>query len=105
MKLSSKLKLGFIAITGILAVVGFLSVQVADEVDKLRTVELPMEQTLRELEVGLWQATHAANAFQLSGSSSYVELHRQQVAIVDRLVERQSALLDGQAAEHIGLGA
>ena len=94
MKLSSKLTLGFCGVTALIAVVGYLSLTVADHVSKLRKIELPMEQNVREVEVSIWEAIHAANAYHLTGAAEYGELYHRQVADVENFSGRYFALTD-----------
>jgi uncharacterized membrane protein len=64
MKIWQKLVAGLLVIIGLMTLITLFSVSLSGQVWKLRNIELPMEQNLREVEVSIWEAIHAANAFQ-----------------------------------------
>ena len=92
MKIYEKLILGFTSIAILVAVVGFFSFMLSDQIWGLRTVELPMEQNLKEIEVGLWQANFAANSYKLSRNSYYKVLFDEQVERVEKYLAEYEAL-------------
>ena len=82
MKIRTKLIFGFLSVAILVAVVGWVGINSVNRIKGLRDVELPMEQNLSEVEVGIWVATHAANAFRLTGDSYYIEMYKEQITDV-----------------------
>lgn len=92
MKLSFKLYLGFLTVTTLIGLVGYLGSRTSEHVYKLRTVELPMEQNLREVEVSIWEAIHAANAFRLTSDPRYSALYQAELKEVEKFRAQYLAL-------------
>ena len=70
------------------------SIYISWRARQLRFVELPMEQNLREVEVSIWEASHAANAFRATADPYYFELYTKQVKEVDTYYSRYAAMID-----------
>ncbi len=83
MKVKAKLLAGFGIMACIVAVVAALNFYVAHQVNRLRGVELPMEQNLRRVEVSIWEAIHAADSFRFTADPAYEELYFKQLGDVD----------------------
>lgn len=94
MRIGHRLVIGFSVVALLVGVVASLSVSLSGQVWKLRSVELPMEQNLREVEVSVWGAIHAADAFLASADPHYLELYHRQVGDVDRFYPKYLALTD-----------
>jgi len=92
MKISQKLILGFGISTFMIGIVGFLSVNLSRQIFGLRSIELPMEQNLREVEVSIWEAIHAANAFRETGDGIYERLYYRQIDDVDKFYPKYEDL-------------
>tara|TARA_Y100000034_G_scaffold133715_1_gene200036 strand:+ start:2603 stop:3865 length:1263 start_codon:yes stop_codon:yes gene_type:complete len=88
----------FILIGLIVVAVGSLSFLIAGQVTSLRNVELPMEQNLREVEVSVWEAIHAANAFSETGDVQYEELYARQVNDVNEFFPKYKELVEEHSA-------
>ncbi len=94
MKISQKLKYGFIGIALLICTIGYFSISLSRQISGLRTVELPMEQNLREVEVSIWEMIHAADAFRLTGNEFYEELYHKQIGDVDEFYPKYQTLTD-----------
>ncbi|MCA9132033.1 MAG: EAL domain-containing protein [Planctomycetales bacterium] len=94
MRIWHKLLLGLLLIGSLLALVATVSIAHSLQVNHLGTVELPMEQNLREVEVSIWQAIHAANAFRSTGDPFYANLYAQELDDADENFSRYAALTD-----------
>lgn len=94
MSIGKRLNSGFLAVCSLILIVGLLGLILSMQVRGLRNVELPMEQNLREVEVSIWEAIHAANAFRLTGTPYYEELYHKQLADVNEFFPRYEALID-----------
>ena len=94
MRIKQKLIWGFLGIALLIGVVGYFSVTLSKQIFGLRTVELPMEQNLREVEVSIWEAIHAADSFRLTGHEFYEELYNKQIGDVDEFYTKYQALTD-----------
>ena len=70
MKISYKLALGFLLVALLICLAGHISFHLSGEVAALRTIVLPMEQNLHEIDVQMWETAHKAESFRLT-------LHRQ----------------------------
>ncbi len=94
MKISKKLNLGFLGIALLVGIVGYLSINLSKQISGLRTVELPMEQSLREVEVSIWEMIHAADSFRLTGHKLYEDLYNKQIGDVDEFYLKYQSLAD-----------
>ena len=94
MSIKRKILSGFFAIVILISTVGYFCIELSRQIGGLRTVELPMEQNLREVEVSVWEAIHAANAFRITGEKTYEERYKKQMADVDRFFPKYTALID-----------
>ncbi len=94
MKIGQKLNLGFLGIALLVGIVGFFSITLSRQISKLRTVELPMEQSLREVEVSIWEMIHAADSFRLTGRKFYADLYYKQIGDVDEFYPEYQSLAD-----------
>ncbi len=92
MKISQKLKYGFSGIALLICTIGYFSISLSRQISGLRTVELPMEQNLREVEVSIWEMIHAADAFRLTGNEFYEELYHKQIGDVDEFYPKYQTL-------------
>jgi len=92
MKIRTKLILSYTIIALLVAIIGFFGLKNAQVVSDLRMVELPMEQNLREVEVSIWEAIHAANAFRLTGDPKYEDLYYKQIGDVDEFFPKYVSL-------------
>ena len=93
-KISSQLIVAYLAIATLVALVAGVSIKLSGQIWLLRRIELPMEQSLREVEVSAWETIHAADAFAISGDSAYLDLYRRQLADVDRYFASYERLCD-----------
>jgi signal transduction histidine kinase/DNA-binding response OmpR family regulator/HPt (histidine-containing phosphotransfer) domain-containing protein len=94
MNIYQKLLTGFIGIALLVVTVAYLAVCLSGDIGKLRNVELPMEQNLREVEVSLWGTFHAADAFRATADPYYSKLYYRQLADVEKFFPQYVALLD-----------
>lgn len=94
MRIWQRVLIGLLAIAGLAMIVTFVSISLSLQIGRLRKVELPMEQNLREVEVSIWEAIHAANAFRSTSDPYYTELYEKQVKHVDEHLSKYLALLD-----------
>jgi len=94
MKIKQKLILSFTGIALLVGIVGYFSLLLSNQVMGLKTTELPMEQALREVEVGIWETNHAADSFRLSGSNFYKELYYKQIEKVEEFLPQYANLTD-----------
>ena len=84
MTIKGKLVSSYVGIALLVGIVGLFSFQLSNQIWGLRTVELPMEQALREVEVGIWETNHAADSFKLSGNVFYKNLYYTRVEEVEK---------------------
>ena len=94
MRISHKLLVSLIVMASLIAVVGYFGIETADQVRGLRDTELPMEQNVCEVEVSLWEAIHAADAYLVTAQPEYKALYKRQVADVDGFFAKYEKLLD-----------
>lgn len=92
-KVKAKLLLGFGIMACIVAIVAAFNFYVAHQVNRLRGVELPMEQNLRKVEVSIWEAIHAADAFRFTADPVYERLYFRQLGEVDEFYLKYLALI------------
>jgi two-component system, LuxR family, sensor kinase FixL len=89
-----KLMVGFFGLATLVLFVCVLSIILSESVSGLRNIELPMEQSLREVEVSLWEAIHAADSFHSTGDPKYETLYKKQIGEVDSFFSEYAALTD-----------
>jgi signal transduction histidine kinase len=94
MKITQKLILASIVYTMLFFIVGLFSVFLSRQVFRLRSVELPMEQNLREVEVNIWEMIHAADSFRLTNKKYYEELYYEKIDDVGNFFQKYKALTD-----------
>ena len=94
MKIRQKILGGFLIFALLVAVVASLAVSLSVQMEKLQDVELPMEQNLREVEISILEAIHAADAFRSTADPYYSQLYQEQLNDVKTSFPRYTALLD-----------
>lgn len=94
MKIKEKLIWSYTGIALLVVIVSVFSFKLSSQIWGLRTIELPMEQHLREVEVGVWTTNHAANSFKLSGNVFYKNLYYTHVQEVEENLAKYSSLVD-----------
>ncbi|MBT6226690.1 MAG: response regulator [Candidatus Scalindua sp.] len=94
MKIRKKLYLSFLGIALFVGVVGYISIFLSIQISGLRSIELPMEQNLREVEVSIWEMIHAADSYRFTGNKSYEELYHIQIGDVEEFLPAYQALTD-----------
>jgi CHASE3 domain sensor protein len=92
--LKMKLIMYFGIIALLVAVVGYMGFNAANQVSGLRNTELPMEQNLREVEVSVWEMIQAANSFRLTGEDAYEELYNRQIDDIEEFFPKYADLTD-----------
>ena len=101
MNIRPRLLSGFLLVALLVVAVAYLAVSLSGDIGKLRSVELPMEQNLREVEVSIWEAIHAADAFRATADPYYLELYHRQLGDVDEFFPKYAALLDTPAERQL----
>ena len=94
MKIRKKLYLSFLGIALFVGVVGYISIFLSIQISGLRSIELPMEQNLREVEVSIWEMIHAADSYRFTGNKSYEELYHMHIGDVEEFLPAYQALTD-----------
>jgi len=94
MKISIKLNLTFLGIALLIGIVGCFSIFLSRQISGLRTVELPMEQNLGEVEESVWEMIHAADSFRLTGYQLYENIYYEQIGEVEEFFTKYQALTD-----------
>ena len=94
MNIRQRLLAGFMGIALLVVVVAYFAVSLSGDIGKLSSVELPMEQNLREVEISLQEAIHAADAFRATADPYYSELYQRQLGDVGKFFPQYVALLD-----------
>ena len=94
MKISIKLNLTFLGIALLIGIVGCFSIFLSRQISGLRTVELPMEQNLGEVEESVWEMIHAADSFRLTGYQLYENIYYEQIDDVEEFFTKYQALTD-----------
>jgi|GEM_PF-3173862 len=94
MKIRHRLMLGNLLIALFVIATVVVSSSMAKHVSKLRTVELPMEQSLREVEVGIWEAIHAADTFRVGADEAFAKIYAEELEAVDQYYAEYATLID-----------
>lgn len=94
MKITRKLILASLVYTMFIFTIGLFSVFLSKQVFKLRSVELPMEQSLREVEVSIWEMIHAADSFRLTNKEYYEEIYYKKIGDVENFFKKYQSLTD-----------
>jgi len=89
-----RLIVGFLLVASLITIVGFFSVRITYQVAGLRNIELPMEQSLREVEVSIWEAIQAADSYLADPKKQYSDLFKRQLNDVDEFFLKYTALVD-----------
>ncbi|MDP6543952.1 MAG: HAMP domain-containing protein [Phycisphaerae bacterium] len=97
MRIRQKLRAGFFVFALLVVLVASQVIPLSGHVEQLRHVELPMEQNLREVEVSIWEATHAADAFRSTADPYYSELYEEQFGKVNAFFSKYITLIDTAA--------
>ena len=94
MKIAKKLSLTYLGIALLIGIMGYFSISLSSQISGLRTIELPMEQNLREVEVSIWEMIHAADSYRLTGNKLCEELYNKQIDDVDKFYTVYKTLTD-----------
>ncbi len=73
---------------------GFFSIYLSGRIDSIRQVEFPMERSLREAEVSIWEAVHAADAYRNTADELYADMYLNQVREVEDYFRQYAVLSD-----------
>ena len=92
--MQQKLLMAFLAVAVLTAVVAYFANNLSRQVGELAATQLPMEQNLREVEVSVWEAIQAANAFRLTGDPTFKDIYQSQVADVEKFFPAYAALTE-----------
>ncbi|MBN1803894.1 MAG: HAMP domain-containing protein [Sedimentisphaerales bacterium] len=84
MKIANKLAVSFAGVALMIGIVGYSSLGLTNLVRRLKTVELPMKRHLRQIETGMREAMHDADAFLITADAQYADSYNEQAAAIEQ---------------------
>ena len=76
-------------------ILGYLAIsKERAKLDKILRVDLPMEQTVREIEVSIWESANAIFYYMVEPSATSLEEYKKQLKDVEKFMIKYKALID-----------
>ena len=86
---------GLLFVVIVVGVVGYLNIsKEKGEISKVLTVEMPMEQSIREVEVSIWETANAIFYYMVKPSKIALEEYKKQVKDVEKFMVKYKKLID-----------
>lgn len=96
MKISHKLALGFLLVTLLICLAGQISFHLSRQVVALRTVVLPMEQNVHDLDTEMWDTAQEAESSQMTANRQDANTFEKHADAVEKALANFCALIGSE---------